>query len=65
MPTAFAKCNKNITCYALIGVFKMLVGVDCEHLLNLKKLALSYDALLLQDVPDDLSRIAKKLVKNW
>jgi hypothetical protein len=54
MPTAFAECNKNITCYTLISVFKMLIGVDCEHLLGLKKLALSYNASLLQDVPDDL-----------
>jgi hypothetical protein len=44
LPTAFAECNENITCFALIGVFKMLPGVECGHLLKLKKLALSYDA---------------------
>jgi hypothetical protein len=65
MPTAFTECNENITCYVLIGIFKMLVGEVCEHLLELKKLALSCDASLLQDVPNDLGRIAKKLVKNW
>jgi hypothetical protein len=43
----------------------MLIGVDCKQLPELKKLALSCDAWLLQDVPDDLGRIAKKLVKNW
>jgi hypothetical protein len=32
MPTAFAKCNENITCYALIGVFQILAGEGCEHL---------------------------------
>jgi hypothetical protein len=26
MPTAFMECNKNITCYALIGVFRCLRG---------------------------------------
>jgi hypothetical protein len=26
MPTAFAKCNKNITCYTLIGILQMLAG---------------------------------------
>jgi hypothetical protein len=31
LPTAFAECNENITCYALIGVFKILAGVECEH----------------------------------
>jgi hypothetical protein len=65
MPTAFSKCNENVTCYTLIGVFLMLVGEGCEHLSELKKLALSYDALVLQDFPVETGRIAKKLVKKW
>jgi hypothetical protein len=65
MPTAFTECNKNITCYMLIGIFKMLVGEWCEHLLELMKLALSCDASLLQDFLDDLDQIAKMHVKNW
>jgi hypothetical protein len=65
LPTTFAECKKNITCFALVGVFKMLAGVECEHLLELKKLALSCDASILHDVPDDIGRIAKKLVRNW
>jgi hypothetical protein len=32
LPTAFAECNENITCFALIGAFKMLAGVECGHL---------------------------------
>jgi hypothetical protein len=28
-------------------------------------LALSYGASILHDVPDDIGRIAKKLVRNW
>jgi hypothetical protein len=36
LPTAFAECNENITCYTLICVFKMLAGVECEHLPELK-----------------------------
>jgi hypothetical protein len=59
MPTAFTECNNNITCLALIGIFKMLVGEGCEHLPELKKLALSYNASLLQDFPKDLGRITK------
>jgi hypothetical protein len=65
MPTAFAGCNENITCYALIGIFHMLMGVGCEHLLELKKLALSYDASVLQDFLAETGRIAKRLMKNW
>jgi hypothetical protein len=65
MPTTFAECNENITCYALIGVFQMLTGEGCEHLPELKKLALSSDASVLQDFPAKTGWIAKWLVKNW
>jgi hypothetical protein len=51
MPTAFVECNENITCYALIGVFQMLVEEGCEHLWELKRLALSCDASVLWDFP--------------
>jgi hypothetical protein len=40
-------------------------GVECEHFLGLKKMALSCDDSFLHDVPDDVGWIAKKLVKNW
>jgi hypothetical protein len=33
--------------------------------LELKKLALSCDASLLHDVPDDLGKIAGKLMRYW
>jgi hypothetical protein len=65
MPTAFTECNENITCCTIIGVFMMLMGEGCEHLPELKKLAMSCDASLLHDDPGDHSRIAKRLVKNW
>jgi hypothetical protein len=65
LPTAFMECNENITYYALIGVFQMLVGEGCGHLPELKKLALSYDASVLWDFPMEAGSIAKKLVKNW
>jgi hypothetical protein len=29
LPITFTECNKNITCFALIGAFKMLAGVEC------------------------------------
>jgi hypothetical protein len=65
LPTAFAKSNENITCFTLVGVFKMLAGVECKHLSKLKKLALSCDASILHNVSDDVGRIVKKLMKNW
>jgi hypothetical protein len=47
-----------------IGVLQMLAGEGCEHVPELKKLALSCDALVLQDFPLETGHIAKKLVKN-
>jgi hypothetical protein len=35
LPAAFAKCNENITCFMLVGIFKMLAGVECGHLSEL------------------------------
>jgi hypothetical protein len=49
----------------LAGVFKMLAGVECGHLPELRKLTLSCDASLLHNVPADPGRIARILVKNW
>jgi hypothetical protein len=65
MATAFVECDENITCYSLIGVFQMLAREGCEHLPELKILALSYDASLHRDFPLETGRIAKKLMKNW
>jgi hypothetical protein len=65
MPTTFAECNENITCYTLIGIFQMLTGGSCELVSKLRKLAHSYDASVLQNFPLETGRIAKRHVKNW
>jgi hypothetical protein len=36
MPTALAECNENITCYALIGVFRCLQGKGASICWSLK-----------------------------
>jgi hypothetical protein len=65
MPIAFAECNEHITCYALIGIFLLLVGERCEHVPELKKMAHSFDASILQNFPVETGRIAKRLMMNW
>jgi hypothetical protein len=65
MPTAFVECNDNITCYALIGLFQILATEGCEHVTELRKLAHSYDASVLQNFLVETIHIAKRLVKNW
>jgi hypothetical protein len=47
------------------GILKMLAVEKCEHLPELQKLAISYDASILHDIPDDLAKIAERLVRNW
>jgi hypothetical protein len=64
MPTAFPESNDNITCFALVGIFQMLAGERCENLLELKKLAVSYNASVLQDFLTETGQIVKRLVKN-
>jgi hypothetical protein len=61
LPITFSECNENISCFTLIGVIKMLAGVECGHLSELKKPVLSCDDSLLHDVRDDVGQI----VKNW
>jgi hypothetical protein len=39
--------------------------VECGHLPELQKLAISCDTSLLHNVPDNLGKIAGKLVHNW
>jgi hypothetical protein len=65
MPTVFADCNENITCYTLIGIFHMLAGGGCEHVPELRKHAHSYDALVLQNFPLETGQTTKRLLKNW
>jgi hypothetical protein len=65
LPIAFSECNENITCFILIGVIKILAGVECGHLLELKKLVLSCHDSLLHDVPNYVGWIVMRPVKNW
>jgi hypothetical protein len=63
--TTFAESNQNITCYAVVGILRMLVGVECGHLSELRRSAISCDASLLHDIPEDLGKIDGRLVQNW
>jgi hypothetical protein len=43
----------------------MLARVECGHLPELQKLAISCDPSLRHDIPEDLGKIARRLVRNW
>jgi uncharacterized membrane protein len=61
----FTEANKNIICYAVAGILKILAGVGCEHLPELRKLVASSDASLLHEIPTDIGKIAEKLMQRW
>jgi hypothetical protein len=62
LPTAFAESKQNITRYVVAGILRMLARVECGHLSELQRFSISCDASLLHDVPEDLGRIAGRLV---
>jgi hypothetical protein len=64
LPVTFADANKNITCSIVVGILKMLTEVGCEHIPELWKLAVSRDASLLHEIPEDMGKIAWKLVRR-
>jgi hypothetical protein len=61
----FAEANKNITCFAVAGILKMLEETGCERVPELRRLAASSDASLLKEIPEDIRKIAGKLVRRW
>jgi hypothetical protein len=61
----FAESSQNITCYVAAGILKMLAGEKCDHLLELRKLAMCCNDSILHDIPNDLAKIARRLLRNW
>jgi hypothetical protein len=43
----------------------MLNGEGCQELDRLRDLAASHDAAVLQDVPEDMQKLAGQIVQKW
>jgi hypothetical protein len=65
MPATFAKANRKNSCYAIVGVLRMLQGYACEHLSELQSFASSCDASLLDDLLPELTNLSGRLVQKW
>jgi hypothetical protein len=65
LPSTFTESNKNIACFIVVGVLKMLAEVACEHLPELWRLVVSSDASLLHEIPKDIGKIVGKVVRRW
>jgi hypothetical protein len=65
LPSTFTESNKNIACFIVVGVLKMLAEVACEHLPELWRLVVSSDASLLHEIPKGIGKIVGKVVRRW
>jgi hypothetical protein len=50
--------NDNFVVLGIEGVLNMLNGKGCQELTRLRNLAISRDATVLEDAPDDVHRLA-------
>jgi hypothetical protein len=57
--------NNNFTVLGIKGVLSMLNGKGCQELARLRDMAASDDAAVLEDVPEDMRRLARRIVQKW
>jgi hypothetical protein len=65
LPATIVKANKKIVCYAIIGVLRMLYDNGCDHIEGLQTIMGLCDASILQDLPEELTKLMGRLVKKW
>jgi hypothetical protein len=59
------RLNDNFVVLGIKGVLKMLHGEACQELSRLHDLAASRDAAILEDVPEDVRKLAGWIVQRW
>jgi hypothetical protein len=57
--------NDNFTILGIEGVLSMLNGEGCRELSQLHDLAASHDVAVLEDVPEDVRKLARQIVRKW
>jgi hypothetical protein len=66
LPGAITKENKNFLCYCLVGALRMLYeNANCGHLEGLEAIMNSYDVSLLNDIPEEIVKFLRRIVKRW
>jgi hypothetical protein len=65
LPTAVIKANKNFLCYCIAGVLRMLYENGCSHVDELQTLMNSCNASILDDIPEEIGRLAGRIVWKW
>jgi hypothetical protein len=64
LPATVAKENKFFVCYAVVGILWMLYDNSCDHIEGLQSIMATCDASILYDLPEELSKLTGRLVKN-
>lgn len=65
LSAAIAKANKNFICYCVAGVLRMLYENVCGHVEGLQTIMASCDALILEDIPDEIGKPTSRIVRKW
>lgn len=65
LPATFVKENKNFMCYAIVGVLRMLYDNGCDNVEGLQKIMASCDATILENLPEELTKLTGHVVKKW
>jgi hypothetical protein len=66
LPNAIAKANKNFLVYCLVGVLKMIYEhAKRHHIDGLDAIMSLCNASILDEIPDEIARLAVRIVKRW
>jgi hypothetical protein len=65
VPDIVWQLNDNFIILAIEGVLNMLNGTGCQQLSDLRRLAASSDASVMQNIPVDVRRLKGRLVQKW
>jgi hypothetical protein len=64
VPDTVWQLNDNFAILGIEGIFNMLNGEGCQELGRLHDFAASRNAAVLQDVPEDVRKLAGQIVRN-
>jgi hypothetical protein len=65
VPDTIWRLNDNFTILGIDGVLNMLNGKGCQELGWLHDLAGSRDAMVLEDIPEDVHKLVGRIVQKW
>jgi hypothetical protein len=65
VPDTISQLNDNFIVLAIDGILNMLNYECCQELGRLRRLAASSDASIVQDVSDNVQKLAGKIMRRW